>query len=326
MSIDNRTPISRVVVVHDAPQDFRAAFEEKFPAIQFAWVAEENERAAGIIADADPQAVFTIVRSTFRGPSHHGAAHHKSVEWVHCGGSGYEHLLPLDPGKVVLTNCVGVLAPFLAETVMGGMLALNCQLIRYHHLQAKREWVPLSFRPLQEQTLVILGLGAVGQAVARYAKALGMRVIATMRKPDPALESLVDELHPHEDFRKLLGRADVLSVHWRHTSQTEGLIDRAVLEALPKDAIFINTARGKIVKEKDLVAVLESGHLGGAFLDVFEKEPLPKSSPLWAIERVLISPHTANSAINWPTRFAWVFADNLERWNSGRPLLNEVAL
>src|ERR1051325_10828394 len=94
------------------------------------------------------------------GPAHRQAAQFPSVKWVHCGGSGYEHLLPLDLNRVVLTNCVGVLAPFLAETVVAGMLALNSRLVRYHAQQAKRQWSPHSFRPIRGQTLLILGLGA----------------------------------------------------------------------------------------------------------------------------------------------------------------------
>jgi phosphoglycerate dehydrogenase-like enzyme len=267
--------------------------------------------------------VFSIVTATFRGPAHRQAATFPSVKWVHCGGSGYEHLLPLDLDRVVLTNCVGVLAPFLAETVIAGMLALNSRLVQYHVQQAKRLWEPHSFRPIQGQTLLILGLGAIGKSVARFAKALGMRVLATARSTDQAHPD-VDELHPHARFRELLPRADVLSVHWRHTADTEGLIDRAVLEALPGHALFINTARGAIVNQPDLVAVLQSGHLGGAYLDVFATEPLSPESPLWSMDKVLISPHASDNTVDWTQRFATLFADNLERWMTGAPLVNIV--
>jgi phosphoglycerate dehydrogenase-like enzyme len=318
-----RHPISTILIVHAQPDDFRAALEKRFPAIRFHWVTDDAGDIAPVLEATQPDAVFSIVTATFRGPAHRQAATFRSVRWIHCGGSGYEHLLPLDLDRVVLTNCVGVLAPFLAETVIAGMLGLNSRLVQYRVQQTKRLWEPHSFRPIQGQTLLILGLGAIGKSVARFAKALGMHVLATARSTDQVHPD-VDELHPHVRFRELLPRADVLSVHWRHTADTEGLIDRTVLEALPRNALFINTARGAIVNEPDLVAVLESGHLGGAYLDVFATEPLKPESPLWNMDRVLISPHASDNTEDWTQRFANLFADNLERWTSGAPLVNIV--
>lgn len=316
-------PVSTVMVVHATPEDFRVSLERRFPSIRFHFVTVDESDIAAILEETQADAVFSIVTATFRGPAHRQAATFPSVKWVHCGGSGYEHLLPLDLDRVVLTNCVGVLAPFLAETVIAGMLALNSRLVQYHVQQAKRLWEPHSFRPIQGQTLLILGLGAIGKSVARFAKALGMRVLATARSTDQAHPD-VDELHPHARFRELLPRADVLSVHWRHTADTEGLIDRAVLEALPGHALFINTARGAIVNQPDLVAVLQSGHLGGAYLDVFATEPLSPESPLWSMDKVLISPHASDNTVDWTQRFATLFADNLERWMTGAQLVNIV--
>lgn len=315
--------VSTVIIVHAAPDDFRGRLEARFPSVRFVWVTEDRHDIAPLLEETQPDALFSIVTATFRGPAHRQAATFPSVRWVHCGGSGYEHLLPLDRSRVVLTNCVGVLAPFLAETVIAGMLALNSRLIQYHAQQAKRHWLPASFRPIKEQTLLILGLGAIGQCVAHVAKALGMRVLATSRAADRTHPD-VDEVHPHDRFRTLLPSADVLSVHLRHTPDTEGLVDRAVLEALPRDALFINTARGAIVNESDLVAVLQSGRLRGAYLDVFETEPLSPESPLWKMEHVLISPHASDNVDDWTQRFAALFADNLERWMRGTPLINVV--
>jgi D-2-hydroxyacid dehydrogenase (NADP+) len=322
-SNSTRHPVSTVMIVHATPDDFRIALEARFPAIRFRWVTADEGDITPLLEETRPDAVFSIVTATFRGPAHRQAATFPTVKWVHCGGSGYEHLLPLDLNRVVLTNCVGVLAPFLAETVIAGMLALNSRLVQYHLQQAKRLWAPHSFRPIQGQTLLILGLGAIGKSVARIAKALGMRVLATSRAADQS-QTEVDELHPHQRFRELLPRADVLSVHLRHTADTEDLIDRSVLEALPRHALFINTSRGAIVNEPDLVAVLEGGHLGGAYLDVFAAEPLSRESPLWGIERVLISPHASDNVEDWTQRFAELFADNLDRWLAGAPLVNIV--
>src|SRR5262245_33033274 len=150
-----RHPVSTVLVVHATPDDFRAALEKRFPAIRFHWLTVDVNDITPVLEETRPDAVFSLVTATFRAPARRQAANHPSVHWVHCGGSSYEHLLPLDLSRVVLTNCVGVLAPFLAESVIAGMLALNTGLVRYHLQQAKRLWVPRSFRPVQGQTLLI---------------------------------------------------------------------------------------------------------------------------------------------------------------------------
>ena len=197
---------------------------------------------------------FSIVTATFRGPAHRQAATFPSVRWVHCGGSGYEHLLPLDFDRVVLTNCVGVLAPFLAETVIAGMLALNSRLIRYHAQQAKRLWAAHSFRPVRGQTLLILGLGAIGRSVAHIAKALGMRVLAGCgRRPQP---SRCRRASSPRSLPRAAAPGRCSDGASEADRRTEGLIDRAVFAALPRNALFINTARGAIVNEPDLVAAL----------------------------------------------------------------------
>lgn len=324
-AVQDVTPqaVSTAMIVHAVPDDFRQRLEARFPSVRFIFVTDDDHDIAPLLEQERPDVVFSIVTATFRGPAHRQAATFPSVRWVHCGGSGYEHLLPLDFDRVVLTNCVGVLAPFLAETVIAGMLALNSRLIRYHAQQAKRLWAAHSFRPVRGQTLLILGLGAIGRSVAHIAKALGIRVLATSRAAGRSHPD-VDELHPHDRFRALLPQADVLTVHLRQTADTEGLIDRAVFAALPRNALFINTARGAIVNEPDLVAALQSGHLSGAYLDVFATEPLSPESPLWSMEHVLISPHASDNVEDWTQRFAELFADNLQRWMRGTPLINVV--
>src|SRR6478735_5023659 len=173
--------VSTAMIVHAALDDFQEQLAARFPAIRFVHVTDDRRDIGPLLERERPDIVFSIVTATFRGPAHRQAATFPTVKWVHCGGSGYEHLLPLAFDRVVLTNCVGVLAPFLAETVIAGMLALNSHLIRYHAQQAERLWASHSFRPVMGKTLLILGLGAIGRSVAHVAKALGMRVLATSR-------------------------------------------------------------------------------------------------------------------------------------------------
>jgi phosphoglycerate dehydrogenase-like enzyme len=132
----------------------------------------------------------------------------------------------------------------------------------------------------------------------------------------------IDEQYPLTQLAELLPRADVVSLHVRHTDETTHLIDSKALALMKSEAILINTARGAIVHERALVSALEEGRLGGAYLDVFEQEPLPSDSPLWGCRNLVLSPHSADNILGWPGRMAALFSDNLARWNSDRPLLN----
>jgi phosphoglycerate dehydrogenase-like enzyme len=315
--------IRSALVIHDQPDDFRAMLEARFPATRFTF-ATTPESVAPALADAQPEAVFSIKQASFPADAHRPAAAHPSVRWVHVGGSGYDHFLPWQRRDLRVTTCVGVLAPFLAETVMAGMLALNGNLLRYIEQQRKAVWQPLAFRPLAGQTLLVVGLGAIGGFVADYAKAMGMRVLAIRRQQSP--HRSVDEMHPPEAMLDVIGRADVVSLHVRLSDETRGLIDARALARCKPGALLINTSRGPVVDEAALVSALQAGQLGGAYLDVFDTEPLPQSSLLWHLPNVLITPHASDNVGDWPLRLAQVFADNLERWRTGQPLINELQI
>jgi phosphoglycerate dehydrogenase-like enzyme len=216
-----------------------------------------------------------------------------------------------------------VLAPFLAETVIGALLALNSGLVRYHEQQSQRLWRQHLFRPLTGQTLLVVGAGAIGGEVAVRASALGMRVIGLRRSAVPVAG--VDEMRPPDALVASLAEADVVSLHLRLTPETRNLFDAAMFAAMKPGALFINTARGGHVVENDLQAALRSGQLGGAYLDVFQTEPLPAESPLWAVSNLLISPHSADGVKDWEARFAALFAENLACWRAGRTMRNVVA-
>lgn len=310
-----------ILVAHDRPEDFAAALEARAPAERFVYTTD-GEALRRLIAEHDPEVVLSIAHTGFPKELHRPAVEHLSVRWVQVGGSGYEHLVPWDAERVVVTNAVGVLARFLAETVTGAVIALNGGLPGYLRDQAEAQWQPRVFRTLSEQTLLIVGLGHIGTWAARNARALGMHVLATRRTQTPSPE--VDELHPPEALPALLPRADVVSLHVRLTEDTHHLIDAAALASMKRGALLVNTARGPVVDEPALIEALASGHLGGAYLDVFEAEPLPASSPLWHLPNVIITPHASDLVDDWAYRFAMLFADNLERWRAGEPLLNVV--
>jgi phosphoglycerate dehydrogenase-like enzyme len=315
--------IRSVLVIHDRPEDFRAMLEGRFPALRFTF-AGTPESVAPALAAGNPDAVFSIKQASFPAEAHRPAAAYPSVRWVQVGGSGYDHFLPWPRRDIKVSNCAGVLAPFLAETVIAGILTLNGNFPRYAEQQRQALWRPLAFRPLAGRTLLVVGLGAIGGHVARYAKAFGMTVLAIRRRG--GAHPSVDEMHPPEALPELVARADVISLHVRLSEETRGMIGEPVFERCKPGAILVNTARGAVVDEAALIAALKSGRLAGAYLDVFEREPLPPTSPLWRLPNVLITPHASDNVVDWPLRLASFFADNLERWNAGETLLNEIAI
>ncbi|MGH7069758.1 MAG: D-2-hydroxyacid dehydrogenase [Acetobacteraceae bacterium] len=319
----DRKPLRSVLVIHDTPSDVQSMLAARFPDLEIFYAAAPQE-VIPALESVHPQAVLSIKHSGFPGPAHRPAIDYPSVVWVHAGNSGYDHFVPFDQTRVHLTTSVGVLARFLAETAMAGILALNNNLLRFAHQQRERIWQPRTFRPLYGQVLLVVGLGAIGNFLAANARSLGMHVIGIRRHYTESLAA--HECHPPEALPELVGRADVVSLHVRLNEETEGMVDAALLRALKPGAILVNTSRGRVVEESALIDALREGRLAGAYLDVFEQEPLPPGSPLWSMPNVLVSPHTSDNVVDWPQRMAGLFADNIDRWRSGKPLLNEIQL
>ena len=310
-----------VLVAHSDPDDFRDLLAERFPDVEFVY-ATTARGIVGALARHDPEVVFSIKHPGFPAAGHAPIPVHPSVRWVQIGGSGFDHLLPWDAARVTVTNGAGVLAPYLAESVTGAMLALGCGFPRYAEQQRARQWRPVAFTPLRDRTLLVVGFGRIGECVARNAKALGMRVLAVRGTPAP--HPAADEMHGPAALHALLPRADFVSLHVRLNPATRGMLSREALAAMKPGAYLVNTSRGPVVDEAALIDALHSGRLSGAYLDVFETEPLPPESPLWSMPNVLLTPHSADNIHGWSGRFAALFADNLERWRAGEPLLNEV--
>ena len=310
-----------IAVLHDAPEDCRELLEARFSTLEFRY-ATSTEEIVPVLERSDPEAVLSIKHPGFPGPGHSPAVRHPSVRWVHVGGSGYDHMTPWDPERVTVTNSAGVLSPYLAETVIGAILALNGGFLHYVERRREGRWQPRPFVPLSEQTLLVVGPGSIGGLVAAHGKALGMHVISVRKTPVP--HPAVDEVFGSEALHDVLGRADYVTLHVRANEETRHLMDSGALAAMKRGAVLINTTRGFVVDEAALVHALESGQIGGAYLDVFETEPLPESSPLWKFENVLITPHASDNIHAWPRKFIRLFADNLERWMAGDALVNVV--
>jgi phosphoglycerate dehydrogenase-like enzyme len=224
----------------------------------------------------------------------------------------------------VFTTASGVHGVPLAEFCAMGMLAFSRGLFAMVEQQGRREWTRFAGTDLRGRTVAIFGHGSIGVEVGRLSRAMGMHVIGIKRTTDGtrAEDVSADELHPAAALHDVLPRAEFLVVATPHTPETEGAIGAAELALLPAGAVVINVGRGPVIDEPALIRALESGHLGGAVLDVFATEPLPSESPLWAMPNVLISPHSAATSDRENERIVSLFCENLRRYLAGDTLLN----
>jgi phosphoglycerate dehydrogenase-like enzyme len=231
---------------------------------------------------------------------------------------------------VVITNSRGMSADTIGEHVLAVTLALFRRLPHAFRSQQAREWAQdaiglAGHRSLSGSRVLIVGLGAIGGAVAGRMHALGARVIGVRRHGASGgpVEGVAGIETP-DRLHALLPHADVVVISAPHTRDTRKLIGRAELEAMRPDAVLVNVSRGQLVDEAALIAALESNRIGAAALDVFNDEPLPQDSPFWRLPNVLITPHTSGFRSDHWDAATTLFADNLRRFEAGQPLRNVV--
>ena len=263
--------------------------------------------------------------------------------WVQLHSAGTDHILnhPLMRSDLAITTTSGIHATPIAEYTFASILAHRWQVPRWTRCQRERNWPSgrwqLYTRPeLRGSTLGIVGYGSIGREVGRIARGFGMRVLALRRSPGRVEEGYVvdytgdpegyvpERFFPPEALQSMLAECDYIVIALPLTPETYHYIGRAELQAMKPSAYMVNIARGPIVDEEALIEALNQGWLAGAGLDVFEQEPLPKDSPLWEQENLLISPHVAGFSPRYDDRAAALFAQNLARYIAGEALLNLV--
>ena len=242
--------------------------------------------------------------------------------WIANGGAGTDHFGHWDRTQVTVTNAAGVAADMMAEYVMGGFLRFTLDMPGLEADKASRLWQARTVRPLKGSTLLIIGLGHTGRAIAARAKAFGMQVLGT--RACPMEMKNVDEVHSADSLLSLLPRADFIAVATPLTARTKGSIGKAEIAAAKPGVILADVSRGGVVDQAALIAGLRDGKVAAAALDVFEEEPLPAVSPLWDMPNVLISPHCSSVYEGWETASFELFLSNLDRWVAGRELINIV--
>lgn len=284
----------------------------------------------GEIADADVLFRFTMNNAALVAALQ--AAPH--LRWVHTGSAGVDRFVGLVQQyapEAVLTNSSGVMSQPIAEFAFAMLCAAAKQLPTFLRAQERHEWLRHSqaptLRDLNGSRLLILGLGSIGQALARLADGAGMEVYAVRRTPpapDETLPHVAQVVAQDADWRAWLPTMDYVVVCVPLTPATREIIGAAELAALPTHAWIVNISRGAIIDEPALIAALAEGRIGGAALDVAATEPLPHESPLWSLPNVIITPHISWQSPGDNQRTLDLFMENLRRYRAGEPLLNVV--
>jgi phosphoglycerate dehydrogenase-like enzyme len=252
-----------------------------------------------------------------------------NIKWMHAFNAGTDHPIfaELLAKGIRVSISTGMTAVPIAQTAITGLLMFARAFPHYLDAQRRHSWEPLTGdrqpQDLEHQTLCILGLGGIGTELARLALGLGMNVIGIRRSPRRG-EDPVDEMYPPHALAEVLPRCQWLAITCPLTEETRGLVDRDKLYSLPRGAHVINVARGEIVDEAALIEALNSGHLAGAYLDVFEKEPLSGTSPLWDMPNVILSPHNSNASSANERHIFGLFLGNFEKWLAGGVIRNEI--
>lgn len=302
----------------DASPLFQAAGKIGVP------IAEEKNSTAkkkldGLLAEAEVIFTHRIPRDVFkRSPR---------LKWIQLTSVGVENFINagiLD-SSVIVTKASGISAVNISEFVMGLMLAFSKQFPLYFRLKQEKQWKRFPPSVLRSKTVGIVGLGSIGQEVARLAKTFGMRVIATRRSTKRAGRTKhVDTMLTHRQLPRLLAESDFVVLTLPLTPETQQLIGEEELRTMKTTSYLINIARAGIVDEKALIRALDEQWIAGAGLDVFSTEPLPTNSRLWEFPNVILTPHVSGSMGDFNKQATELFLKNLRRYLDGKKLFNVV--
>src|SRR5947209_5549049 len=256
-------------------------------------------------------------------------AHTRKLRWIHAASAAVHQLLfpELVKSDVVITNSSEVHGPVVAEHVIALIFALAKKIPLASLWQRKKLWGQAAIwtegprpREVAGATLGLIGVGSIGRNVTKKAAALGMRVIAAREHPEKGRPEGVDKILASSNLDELLAESDYVVLAAPLTGATKGLMDAAHLAKMKPDSYLINVGRGPQVDDVALVDTLRNKRIAGAALDVFQQEPLPSNSPLWDLENLLITPHTAGLTDKLWQRHYELFSDNLRRYLSAQPL------
>lgn len=249
----------------------------------------------------------------------------KKLRWAQAMSAGVDgwFALPDLPADLTLTCARGTHTESMPENIIAGLFYVAKPYTITAANQKQSKWVHTVPQPLTGKTLGILGLGAIGGEVARMAKAFGMRVIGTKRRPAPMEH--VDEIFAPQDSKTVLSQSDFLVMLLPGTPETDNFMNAERLGWMKPTAWLLNFGRGQAIKDADLIAAVKGKTIAGAVLDVFRQEPLPASDPFWtAHENIIVLPHIGGPHPERDRFVAKLFVENLGRFLDDKPLKEVV--
>jgi len=307
-----------------APEWFSERLSRDFPQIKVVSLAN-YDTIKKEISDTEIAFIFALRPEQFQVA--------RQLRWIHCPAAAvHQFQFPeLVNSDVILTNARDVHGPVVAEHVMALILALAKKIPEAVRFQQQHVWGQEIIsregsrpREVAGATLGLVGLGSIGRSVAKHATTLGMQVICAREHPEKDRPEFVHEVLPVSRLSELLARSDYIVLAVPLTRATQHMMGREQLSSMRSDAFLINVGRGALIDEDALVEALRERKIGGAALDVFEKEPLPEDSQLWDLENLLITPHIASTTDKLWERQYVLFSENLRRYLSGQALLAVV--
>jgi phosphoglycerate dehydrogenase-like enzyme len=319
-------PIRIAQFVHAAHDVVDEAFLREFPEVE-AVKAENLETLADALVDAE---IFHVYNSAFT-PEFAKLVREKgrALKWIQFTTVGIDIALKAGlPDGVWVTNSGDVSQRVLAGHAIALMLGVMRGFRRFEPLRARRDYarklMPRYMMAPDGARMVILGMGRIGQDIARKARAFDMEVICVTRAAAPAVAE-IDRVVPREKVDEVLPTADVVMIAMPLDAGTQGFMSAERIALMKETAILVNISRGKVVDEAALARALAEGRIRGAGLDAFAKEPLPAESPLWDLPNVLMTPHVGgNGGRELWRRFSELVRDNTRRHLSGAPLKHVV--
>ncbi|NOD93776.1 D-2-hydroxyacid dehydrogenase [Ruegeria sp. HKCCD4884] len=313
---------SPVTILHtDNPSGSKAVLAQRHPDLEI-HTCDSYEALPQMIADTKAEVVYSVRFAGTPGFPRQALIDAPGVKWVSVGGSGTDHMNPWDPETLTVTNAAGVAADMMAQYALGAMFHFTLDLPGFRAAQTRREWVSGTVEPIDGKTVLILGLGQTGMAVAARCKAMGLTTVGVRARPKQTPN--VDEVYGMDDLHDLWARADFIVVCVPLLDSTKGLVNARAFASMKPGVVIIDVSRGGVIDEAPLVYALETGALKGAALDVFTIEPLPSDHVLWGFDNVIITPHCSSVYEGWDLKSVEMFSDNLWRYRKGEALTNIV--
>jgi D-2-hydroxyacid dehydrogenase (NADP+) len=308
-----------VLVLHWLPDGELASWANEFPQVEF-------------IDGRDPEVArreLSRTEITYGLPDVARLPDAAALRWIQLASAGVPWNLcaPAKQANICVTNLAGLYGPTIAEHALAMLLFLARNLFIARDNQKQARWdrnLAFTMRDLHDKTLAIVGVGNIGQNIARLARGFGMQILGCRRRQGAT--PYVDQVFAPHEIKTMLAQADYVAVAAPYIPKTDGLLGLEEFAAMKPGAIYVNVSRGAVAQEGALLAALQSGKIAAAGLDVFAVEPLPAEHSFWAMPNVLVSPHYSGETVNNSRLPALRFARNLRAWLTNSNLEGTVDL